>query len=776
MQSFVHLHLHTEYSLLDGACRIKDIPAIVKAAGHDTVAITDHGVLYGAVAFYKACKAEGIKPIIGCEVYVASGSRHQKEGKSDLSGNHLVLLVENEIGYQNLMKLVSYSFIDGFYMRPRVDMELLEQYHEGLIALSACLAGSIPRLILAGDYEGAKTLALKYNDIFGQNNFYLEVQNHGIADEGRVAASLRKMSLETSIPLVATNDVHYLRKADAAMQEVLVCVQTNHTIEEGSPLGFETEEFYYKNTSEMERLFSSYPGAIANTRLIADRCNFDFKFGQLSLPAYPVEKGASHASILRTLTMDGFERHIALGKITFAHHSKEEYLERIDYELSVIDSMGYNSYYLIVQDFVSYSKNNGIAVGPGRGSGAGSLVAFCIGITDVDSIEYDLLFERFLNPERQTMPDFDIDFCYENRDRAIEYVKEKYGKDHVSQIVTFGTLAAKAAVRDVGRALGMPYADVDKVAKLIPSFSTIKEALTGKELAQMYREDPSVAKLLDMAMALEGMPRHASTHAAGVVITEHPVMDYVPLATNGESVVTSYDMDTVASLGLVKFDFLGLRYLTIIEKCESEIRKHTPSFDITKVSFDDTATYRMISAGRTDGVFQLESNGIKQVLMSMKPSCFSDIIATVALYRPGPMDSIDTFIARKHGTEPIVYKAPYLKEILGDTYGCIVYQEQVMQIFRRMAGYSFARADLVRRAMSKKKAAEMAAERKDFVSGCLANGYSESGLLMLFRFASWVILAPGRAAFPLKEVVKTGFGRGVYLLKMPEKGADINIK
>ena len=726
MQSFVHLHLHTEYSLLDGACRIKDIPAMAKACGHTAVAITDHGVLYGAVAFYTACKEAGIKPIIGCEVYVASGSRHQKEGKSDLSGNHLVLLVENETGYQNLMELVSRSFTEGFYMRPRVDLELLEEYHEGLIALSACLAGSIPRLILAGDYEEAKSLALKYRDIFGQNNFFLEIQNHGIADEARVAATLRRMSTETGIPLVATNDVHYLRRGDSEIQEVLVCIQTNHTVAEGSPLGFETDEFYYKSTEEMERVFAGYPNAISNTQLIADRCNYDFTFGELKLPTYPIVEGQTHKDLLRKYAFEGYQAHVKAGHILFDKHSEEEYLDRIEYELSVIDEMGYNAYYLIVRDFVQYSKNNGIAVGPGRGSGAGSLVAYCVGITDVDSIAFDLLFERFLNPERQTMPDFDIDFCYENRDRAIEYVKEKYGADHVSQIITFGTLAAKAAVRDVGRALGMPYADVDRVAKLIPNFVTIKEAIKGKELSALYSEEPSVRKLLDMAMALEGMPRHASTHAAGVVITEEPVSHYVPLATNGDAVVTSFDMDTVAKLGLVKFDFLGLRYLTIIEKCVKEVQKHTPQFDISKVSFDDAMTYRMISAGRTDGVFQLESNGIKQVLMSMKPNCFSDIIATVALYRPGPMDSIDTFIARKHGEEPICYTVPELADILSDTYGCIVYQEQVMQIFRKLAGYSYARADLVRRAMSKKKAAEMAAEKADFVKGCLERGYSRA--------------------------------------------------
>ena len=753
MGNFVHLHLHTEYSLLDGACRIQDIPARAKACGHNAVAITDHGVLYGAVAFYRACMAEGIHPVIGCEVYVAPVSRHRKEGRGDLSGQHLVLLAENETGYRNLMTLVSLGFTEGFYMRPRVDLELLEQYHEGLIALSACLAGAIPQMIMAGDYEEAKKIALKYRDIFGQNNFYLEVQNHGIADEARVATAIRSISRETGIPMVATNDVHYLRKGDAEMQKVLVCIQTNHTMQEGSPLGFETDEFYYKSTEDMERLFSQYPDAIENTAKIAERCHYDFTFGDLKLPAFPEVDGRPHSLTLREYALAGLQEKIASGHITFDDHPKSEYLERIDYELSVIDQMGFNAYYLIVRDFVVYAKTHGISVGPGRGSGAGSLVAYLIGITDVDSIAYDLLFERFLNPERQTMPDFDIDFCYENRDRAIEYVKKQYGEDHVAQIVTFGTLAAKAAVRDVGRVLDMPYADVDRVAKLIPFNSKIKDAIETKELKPLYHEDARIRRLLDFAMAIEGMPRHASTHAAGVVITEEPVSHYVPLALNGDAIVTQFDMDTVAKLGLVKFDFLGLRYLTVIDKAVGQIRSHTPDFDITKISMDDTATYRMISSGKTDGVFQLESNGIKQVLMSMKPSCFSDIIATVALYRPGPMDSIDTFIARKHGEEPIRYEVPELREILGDTYGCIVYQEQVMQIFRKLAGYSFARADLVRRAMSKKKAAEMAAEEADFISGCLKNGYSRESAIKIYgemaSFASYAFNKSHATAYAL---------------------------
>ncbi len=741
MGRFTHLHLHSEYSLLDGACRIGDIPKMAKAAGHDSVAITDHGVLYGAVDFYRACREEGIKPIIGCEVYVAPRGRMSKEGRIDMSGNHLVLLVENETGYRNLTQLVSKSFTEGFYMRPRVDMELLREYHEGLIALSGCLAGAVPQYILAGDYEGAKKLALEYRDIFGEGNYFLEVQDHLISDEKRVGASLLSISRETGIPLVATNDVHYLRAADHEMQSVLVCIQTNTTLAEGNPLAFETNEFYYKSTEQMERLFASYPDAVENTARIADRCNFDFRFGELYLPNYPLEGNQTHKETLSEYAYRGFEDKLARGEIIFDEHTKEEYLDRIAYELSVIDEMGFNAYYLIVRDFVIYSKTHGIAVGPGRGSGAGSLVAYCVGITDVDSIKYDLLFERFLNPERQTMPDFDIDFCYENRDRAITYVKERYGEDHVAQIITFGTLAARAAVRDVGRVLGMGYSDVDTVAKLISSTQSLKEALAGKELAALYEENEDVRRLIDIAKSIEGMPRHASTHAAGLVITEKPVSYYVPLAVNGDVVVTEFDMDTVAKLGLVKFDFLGLRYLTIMEKATEGVRETYPDFDLTRIPLDDVATYKMISAGETEGVFQLESNGIRRVLRDMKPNCFEDIIATIALYRPGPMDSIDTFIARKLGREQITYSTPALEGILKNTYGCIVYQEQVMQIFRTLAGYSFARADLVRRAMSKKKADVMLAERSDFIAGCANNGIDATTAAAIFAdmesFASY---------------------------------------
>lgn len=724
MGEFVHLHLHSEYSLLDGACRIVDIPRMAKEAGHTAVAITDHGVLYGAVAFYRACKKEGIHPIIGCEVYVARSSRFSKEGRGDLSGEHLVLLVENETGYRNLIQLVSKSFTEGFYMRPRVDMELLRSHSKGLIALSACLAGRIPQAILAGDYDGAKQAAIELLDTFGEGNFFLEVQDHLLPDEKRVAAALRTLSAETGIPLVATNDVHYLRRRDAETQAVLMCIQTNRTMTEGRPIGFETDEFYYKSTEEMERLFSSYPDAVKNTVRIAERCQFDFTFGQHYLPTYPLADGQTHEQILHQYTRSGFEELVHLGRITFDRYDRATYEERLTYELSVIHQMGFDAYFLIVRDFVMYAKTHDIPVGPGRGSGAGSLVAFCIGITDVDSIRYDLLFERFLNPERQTLPDFDIDFCYEKRDRVIAYVKERYGEDHVAQIITFGTLAARAAVRDVGRALGMSYAAVDAVAKTVPSFMTLSEALQGKELKDKYDSDEEVRRLIDLCLQVEGMPRHASTHAAGIVITEEPVSHYVPLAVNGDAVVTEFDMDTVAELGLVKFDFLGLRYLTIIEKTAEQIRSRQPDFSPDVIPLDDAATFRMISEGKTEGVFQLESAGIRRVLKDMKPNCFDDIIAVIALYRPGPMDSIGTFIACKKGEQKVDYLVPELKGILGGTYGCIVYQEQVMEIFRTLAGYSYARADLVRRAMAKKKEDVMAAERTDFIAGCRERGIS----------------------------------------------------
>ena len=732
MGDFVHLHLHTEYSLLDGATRISTIADKALSDSQTAVAITDHGVMYGAVEFYTALKAKGVKPIIGCEVYVAPRSRHMKEGKQDSSGNHLVLLCKNEKGYRNLSYMVSESFINGFYSRPRVDMELLRSHSEGLIALSGCIAGKIPQLILAGSMPEAEAAALELKSIFG-DDFYLEIQDHGLDDERRATFGLALMGEKLGIPLVATNDVHYLERTDAEMQATLLCIQTNNVITEGRPIGFETDEFYFKSTSEMKNLFARYPKAVENTVKIAEKCNFDFEFDKLHLPDFKAEDGKTHKDKLRADAYAGFDGKCAEGRISFAKAEKAEYLARIEYELSVIDTMGFNAYFLIVADFVSYAKRNDIPVGPGRGSGAGSLVAFLIGITDVDPMAFDLLFERFLNPERVSMPDFDIDFCYNRREEVIEYVKRKYGDDKVAQIVTFGTMAARAAVRDVGRALDMPYNRVDQVAKLIPrECASLDSAIRTSEIKAIYNEDADVKRLLDMSRRLEGMPRHASTHAAGVVITEKPTYEYVPLSYSGTGVVTQFDMNTDAKLGLVKFDFLGLRYLTVIHDAECAIRSRVPQFDITKIDMNDSETFRLLCESRTDGVFQLESGGMKQVLSKLMPSCIEDIIACVALYRPGPMDSIDSFVARKHGRERVEYTVPELCEILDVTYGCIVYQEQVMQICRRLAGYSYARADNVRRAMSKKKAEVMEAERTDFVNGCAANGISAEAAESIF--------------------------------------------
>ena len=732
MGDFVHLHLHTEYSLLDGATRISTIADKALSDGQTAVAITDHGVMYGAVEFYNAMKSKGIKPIIGCEVYVAPRGRFLKEGKLDNSGHHLVLLCKNEIGYKNLSYMVSESFINGFYSRPRIDMDLLREHHEGLVALSGCVGGYIPQLILAGTMSDAEKYALEMKELFG-DDFYLEIQNHGMDDERRVAYALKMISEKCGIPLVATNDVHYLEKSDADIQATLMCVQTNNVITEGRPFGFETDEYYFKTADEMKSLFANFPGAVENTVKIADKCNFDFTFNELHLPDFEPEDGLTHKEKLRLDAYHGFVERAEKGRFDFSRYPRELYMERMEYELSVIDKMGFNAYFLIVSDFVAFAKNSDIPVGPGRGSGAGSLVAFCIGITDVDPIAFDLLFERFLNPERVSMPDFDIDFCYNRREEVIEYVKRKYGEDKVVQIVTFGTLAPRMAVRDVGRALGLPYGKVDAIAKMIPfDAASIDDALNNKDLRKEYIEDSEVRNLIEMSRGVEGMPRHASTHAAGVVITKKPTWEYVPLSYSGTGVVTQFDMNTAASLGLVKFDFLGLRYITVIHEAEQLIRKRVPDFDISRVPFDDKKTFKLLCDARTDGVFQLESGGMKAVLSRLAPSCFEDIIACIALFRPGPMDSIDKFIARKHGEEKTEYKIPELKEILDVTYGCIVYQEQVMQICRKLAGYSYARADIVRRAMSKKKTSAMQAERDAFLDGCVANGIERNDAADIF--------------------------------------------
>ncbi len=710
--AFTHLHLHTEYSLLDGCCRINRLFDAAIALGQTAVAITDHGVMYGAIDFYKEAKKKGIKPIIGCEVYVAPNSRFDKQKQPDGNYSHLVLLCENNLGYQNLIKLVSAGFTEGFYTRPRVDRELLEKYHEGLIALSACLAGEIPRAIMDGNYEKARDTALWYKNVFGENNYFLEVQNHGISEQQSVNAYIQKISRETDIPIVATNDVHYCDKDDSFMHKVLLCVQTGSKIGDKTNFEFPTEEFYLKSEQEMREAFPNMPDAISNTQKIADRCNVEFEFGKIKLPFFDTG-GEDHFEYFRRKCYDGLYKN-------YGTNPEKSVIDRLEYELSIINTMGYVDYYLIVWDFINYAKTHNIPVGPGRGSGAGSLAAYCIGITGIDPIKYNLLFERFLNPERVSMPDFDVDFCYVNRQKVIDYVIEKYGADHVAQIVTFGTMAARAAVRDVGRAMDIPYATCDKTAKLIPyspGMTLLKALDSSKELKSLYDSDLVIKDLIDMAIKLEGMPRHASTHAAGVVISDRPVSDYVPLATNDESVVTQYTMTALDELGLLKMDFLGLRNLTVIEDTQKEIRKVDPQFDIEKIPLDDADTFKMMGEGFTDGVFQFESDGMKNIMRKFRPETLEDLIAIISLYRPGPMESIPRYINNRHNPADVKYDTPLLEPILNVTYGCIVYQEQVMQIFRSLAGYSLGRADIVRRAMSKKKHDVLARERNAFIYG-----------------------------------------------------------
>ena len=754
MSDFVHLHLHSEYSLLDGACRIFDIPKRAAECGHSAVALTDHGVMYGAVAFFDACKKYGIKAIIGCEVYVSSTNRFDKS-QSAGKPHHLVLLCKNEIGYKNLIHLVSKAYTEGFYSRPRVDKAILREHSEGLIALSACLAGEIPSRLSAGDYEGARSAALELSDIFGEDNFYIEIQNHGLAEQIQILESLVKLAQDCSLPLVATNDCHYLHRSDAQTQAVLMCIQTNRVITDGRPIGFETDEFYYKTTDEMKQLFGKYDGAIENTVKIAERCNFEFSFDVPKLPTFKTPNGEPANEYLRMLVYNGFENKISSGAISFDKHSKEEYSDRIEYELSVIESMGFCDYFLIVQDYVNFARSKDIPVGPGRGSGAGSLVAYLTGITDVDSVEFDLLFERFLNPERVSMPDIDVDFCYNRRDEVIEYMYKRYGADHVSQIVAFGTLAARAAVRDVGRAMGMPYADVDVVAKAIPRELgiTLADAMKLPELKALYEESEQVRSLLDTASAVEGMPRNITVHAAGLVVTDQPISESVPLALSNGTVVTQFDMDIIGKLGLLKFDFLGLRYLTIIDDACRDIREKEPSFDIASAPINDKATYELISAGNTLGVFQLESSGMRQVLSELRPDRFDDIVAAIALYRPGPMDSIPKYIESRHNPDKTEYFIPQLKPILESTYGCTVYQEQVMSIFREVAGYSYGHADIVRRAMAKKKADVLEAEREGFVEGAAANGIDRDTAEKLFEdmssFANYAFNKSHAAAYAI---------------------------
>ncbi|MBR2406695.1 MAG: DNA polymerase III subunit alpha [Clostridia bacterium] len=710
---FVHLHVHSEYSLLDGACRLDGLISRVKELGQTAVAVTDHGVMYGLVEFYKAAKKAGVKPILGCEAYVAPRTRNDRQHGIDNDNHHLVLLCENEVGYANLVRLISAAWTEGFYSKPRVDRELLKKYHEGLIALSACLAGEIPAALREGRYDEAKRIALEYRSIFGSNNFFLELQDHRLPEQAEVNRGLIRLSHDTGIPLVCTNDAHYLTRDDAAVQKVLICIQTNTTVDEPNPLSFPTEEFYIKSEDEMRQLFPSISEAFDNTVRIAERCNVTLEFGHTKLPKFDAPGGDSVA-YFRRLCYEGLRRR-------YGDTPDPQVVQRLEYEMDTVQRMGYVDYYLIVHDFVKYAKTHDIPVGPGRGSGAGSLCAYCIGITGVDPIRYQLLFERFLNPERISMPDFDIDFCNEKRQLVIDYVIRKYGADHVAQIVTFGTLAARAAIRDVARALGLPYAVGDTVAKRVPWAldMTLEKALEqSSALRELYNSDEQVHTLVDMAKKVEGMPRHTSTHAAGVVITAQPVSEYVPLCLNGEAVATQYTMTTLEELGLLKMDFLGLRNLTIIEDAQRMIREGgEPQFDINTVPRDAAAVYKMLSQGNSDGVFQFESAGMKRVLTQLKPDHFEDLIAVISLFRPGPMESIPRYIENRHHPERVTYKHPLLEPILKVTYGCIVYQEQVMQIFRDLGGYSLGRADLVRRAMSKKKHDVMQKEREIFLHG-----------------------------------------------------------
>ena len=711
--AFTHLHVHSEYSLLDGACRIEPMLDKIQSMGQSSVAITDHGVMYGVIDFYKAAQKRGIKPVIGCEVYVAPRSRFDKVHGLDNERYHLVLLCKNNEGYKNLIQLVSEGWVNGFYTKPRIDKELLEKHHEGLIALSGCLAGEVARALCQNDYDEAKKVALWYKSVFGDDNYYLEIQNHNLEEQLRINPQLIRLSKELGIPLAATNDAHYVNKEDSKMQQVLICIQTNHTLGEDTGLEFGTEEFYLKSEEEMLESFPECPEAVTNTALIAEKCNVEFEFGKTKLPHFEVPDGWDHFEWFAMLCRKGLiER--------YGENPPKEYIERLNYELEVINKMGYVDYYLIVHDFIKHAKEIGVPVGPGRGSGAASICAYCIGITGIDPMKYNLLFERFLNPERVSMPDFDVDFCFERRNEIIDYVIEKYGSDHVAQIVTFGTMAAKAAVRDVGRVMGLAYSVVDNVAKTIPNELNItldKALKRSSEFKALYDGDETARELIDMARKVEGMPRHASTHAAGVVITHDPVVSYVPLARNDEAVVTQFPMTTLEELGLLKMDFLGLRTLTVIKSAEKMIKKSDPSFSIADVDINDRAVFEMMCSAQTEGVFQFESAGMRSVLSQLKPESIEDLIAVISLYRPGPMDSIPTYIRNRHNPKAISYKTPELKSILDVTYGCMVFQEQVMQICRELAGYSYGRADIVRRAMSKKKHDVMLKERESFVYG-----------------------------------------------------------
>ena len=712
---FTHLHVHTEYSLLDGSNKINEYVARVKELGMDSAAITDHGVMFGCIDFYKAAKAAGIKPILGCEVYVAPGSRFDKEmGKEENRYYHLVLLAENQEGYQNLIKIVSLGFVDGFYYKPRVDKEILEKYHEGIIALSACLAGEVARTVTRGFYEEAKAAALSYEKIFGKGNFFLELQDHGIPEQKHVNQQLLRMSRETGIQLVVTNDVHYTYDTDAEAHDILLCVQTGKRLQDEDRMRYEGGQYYVKSPEEMQELFPYIPEALENTHKIAERCKVEIEFGVTKLPKFDVPKGYTAWKYLNRLCFEGLQERYP--------ECTEDLKERLNYELGVIKNMGYVDYFLIVWDFIRYARDHDIMVGPGRGSAAGSLVAYTLGITKLDPIRYNLLFERFLNPERVSMPDIDVDFCFERRQEVIDYVVEKYGKDRVVQIVTFGTMAARGVIRDVGRVMDLPYAQCDSIAKMIPQELniTIDKALKiNPELSKLYNTDETVKKLINMSRRLEGLPRHTSMHAAGVVISQKPVMEYVPLSRASDgSLVTQFTMTTLEELGLLKMDFLGLRTLTVIQNAARLVERDKGIvLDMDHIDYEDQKVYAMLGAGKTEGVFQLESGGMTNFMKELKPGSLEDIIAGLSLYRPGPMDFIPQYIRGKNNPENITYDCPQLEPILKATYGCIVYQEQVMQIVRSLGGYTLGRSDLVRRAMSKKKASVMEKERRNFVYG-----------------------------------------------------------
>ena len=773
MSEFVHLHVHSEYSLLDGMCRIKDLPKRAKELGMDSIALTDHGVMFGCVTFFEECKKNGIKPIIGCEVYVAPRNRKNKDVGIDDRYSHLILLAKNKEGYQNLIKLVSLGFTEGYYYKPRIDLEILKQYKDGLKCLSACLAGSINQAILNNDMEKAKEIALWHKNVFG-NDYYLEIQNNGMPEQVMVNQKLIQISRQLDIPLVATNDAHYLKKEDSYNHEILLCMQTGKRMTDEDRMRFSVDEFYIKSPEEMIEYFSDVPEAIENTVKIANKCEFEFEFGVTKLPNYDVpEEFSTHEEYFKKLCWDGIHER-------YGEEISDEIKQRVEYELGVIIKMGYTDYYLIVWDFIHYAKTAGIPVGPGRGSGAGSIVAYAIGITDLDPIKYNLLFERFLNPERISMPDFDVDFCYERRGEVIDYVARKYGQDHVSQIITFGTLAAKNAIRNVGRVLDIPLPEVDKIAKMIPNeiHMTIAKALEqNRELSDLYENDETTKKLIDISMSLEGMPKNASTHACGVVITKNPVDSYVPLYVNDGNVVAQYTMTLLEQLGLLKMDFLGLRTLTVINDCV-ELVKQNRGIDVKfEEKMDDQNVYKLWQEGRTSGIFQFESAGMTNFMKELKPDCFEDLIAGVSLYRPGPMDQIPRYIKGKQNPGHNEYTHPALEPILNVTYGCMVYQEQVMQIVRDLAGYSLGRADLVRRAMGKKILDVMAKEREVFihgqtdeqgnivVPGCVRNGIDEKSADKIFdemaEFAKYAFNKSHAAAYSMVSY-RTAYLKAYY--------------